>query len=87
MGLAVSIPGGYRAAAGGDAALDAWFDAVRAFVRETGFFAYEAKESAYFDALTRAAREEAGRALTPKAVADYLGRPLAGRRAYALSPL
>lgn len=87
LALRTQVPAGYREAAGGEAALSAWFDAVRDFARESGFFGFLAGEEAANAALSREARAEAGRALPPSAVAEYLGRPLAGRRAYALSPL
>lgn len=86
LSLRVAVPAGYRAAAGGDA-LDAWFDAVRDFARSSSFFSVLSRESGYFEGLAREARAESSRALSPKAVADYLGRPLSGRRSYALSPL
>ncbi len=87
LSLLVSVPAGYKAAAGGDAALDAWFDSVRDFARKSGFFGFLASESVYFDQLSREARSESSHALSPHAVSEYLGRPLQGRRSYALSPL
>ena len=83
----VAVPPGYVAAAGGDEALDAWFGALRQFARASGFHEFYASERPYYAELERAARSEAARALKPAAVSAYLGRPLEGRREYALSPL
>jgi Flp pilus assembly protein TadD len=83
----VSVPGGYRAAAGGDAALDAWVDSLRGFARDSRFFDFVAQERGAYEGFEREARAEAARAPSAQAVAAYLGVPLRGRRAYALSPL
>ena len=87
LGQRVAVPAGYVAAAGGEEALEAWFAAVRRFARESGFFAFYAAEAPYRAALEKEARAENAAALPPADVAAYVGRPLEGRRLYALSPL
>jgi Flp pilus assembly protein TadD len=83
----VAVPSGYIAAAGGDEALSAWSAASRKFAKETGFFAFYASEAPYYASLKKEASDESARALSPAAVSAYVGRPLQGKRAYALSPL
>lgn len=86
LALVVPVPAGYRAAAGGDA-VDDWLEAVRKFALETRFFDYFGSRSAARAKRLEEARAEAALSVKPQAAAEYLGRALSGRHAYALSPL
>lgn len=87
LALAIEIPAGYSAAAGGGDRVEDWLDATRAFARESRFFEFYASRGAARDRRLGVARAEAARAIKPQAAAAYVGRALSGRHAYAVSPL